>query len=383
MPELTTTANRAAVHLPWVDFAKGLCMVLVVLFHSALFMETQVNKGYVGFWTAFSAALSSLRMPIFFFVSGLLATNAIWRSLSETRVRTIGMFYLYAIWTFVFLLRVWMPQPRRADGSAPEGWMLLVSLLLPTSFWYLYALPVFFLAAWVLVRVLGRRSFWALLPLGLLSAMSLLIHPFTDWIIQPPFDRLKLPSLAANFVWFFLGLHSRTILTKLMSKASYARMAGSAVAYLVLWLAMMLLHLGLSLKVLLAVIALYFMAQVVALVDMKSRPATILSRIGKQTLPVYIGHIFLISITSAVVKATGLTGVLQANLPLSNALVPPLMVVPIIWLSLLAGRWIRNGPLWWMLQAPPILTGKPRKALSAQASPSGKKAVGASARAMM
>lgn len=351
------TNGPRRVKLPWVDFAKGLCMVLVVLFHSALFMETQVNGDMVGFWWPVSEALSPIRMPLFFFISGLLSVSALGKSLGQSRQRTLGLYYVYLIWTFLFLMRLWLPLSRNG-AAAPSAGDLVLSLLLPTSFWYLYALPVFFLASWLLTRVLGRFSAYALIPLALLSAVSPLLEPLTQPVITAPLDALKIPSLAAHFVWFYLGIHGRSLWGRIMASASYGRLALAGVAYAALVVPMMLFDLKPELKVPLSCLALYAAAQLVALVRMDARIPRWLQTLGSQTLPVYIFHIFLISVISALVKVTGLLYLLQSNLQLSNALLPPLMTVPIVVVTVWLGKLIRSGPLWWLLEAPPALVGR-------------------------
>jgi uncharacterized membrane protein YcfT len=303
MRELGSLDHTRHQQLDWVDFAKGLCMVLVVLFHSGQFMETQINNGYEGFWWPVNLSLSPLRMPLFFFVSGMLYAGAIHRPLSQTRARTVGLYYVYLIWALIFLLRLYLPQARDEGEAAPQLWEVVLSLVLPTSFWYLYALPAFFLLSWLLVRTLKRHSVWALIPLALLSAVSILIDPFTETILAPPLDSLKVPSLATHFVWFFLGLHGKDMWGRLMTRASYQRLVMSAAVYVALYLVTFTFGLQLLLNVPLSVLALFLMVQVTALVRMDLGPAVLLRRIGKQTLPVYIGHIFLISIVSAVFKA--------------------------------------------------------------------------------
>ncbi|MFP3408875.1 acyltransferase family protein, partial [Pseudomonas sp. SIMBA_065] len=67
----------------WVDTLKGACILLVVLYHTVLpgFEGTMkyLSAGWIPaeIWIQFNTVLSPLRMPAFFFVSGLLATNGI------------------------------------------------------------------------------------------------------------------------------------------------------------------------------------------------------------------------------------------------------------------------------------------------------------------
>lgn len=356
------------VKLQWVDFSKGLCMVLVVLFHSALFMETQVNADYEGFWWPVSEALSPLRMPLFFFISGLLSVSALGKALGDSKPRTVGLYYVYAIWTFLFLSRLWLPLSRNgAPAPAPDD--VVLSLVLPTSFWYLYALPVFFLAAWVMIRVLGRYSAYALIPLGILSALSPILRDNAEPLLSAPMDAAKLPSLAAHFVWFYLGVHGRSLWDRTMGSASYWKLALAACAYVIVCLPMMMFDLEIELKVPLSCMALYAMAQLVGLVRMDALLPRMLQRLGSQTLPVYIFHIFLISIISGLVKISGLLHVLQDHLHLANAVLPPLMTLPIVAATVWLGARIRSGPFRWLLEAPKALVGTGTRAVPKRMEP--------------
>lgn len=83
----------------WVDTLKGACILLVVLYHTVLpgFEGTikYLSAGWVPaeIWIQFNTVLSPLRMPAFFFVSGLLAANGIlnrpWKQVFTSRITNI------------------------------------------------------------------------------------------------------------------------------------------------------------------------------------------------------------------------------------------------------------------------------------------------------
>ncbi|MEL7540907.1 MAG: acyltransferase family protein, partial [Pseudomonadota bacterium] len=75
--------------LAHIDAAKGVSIFLVVYWHA-------VDDRLV-----FNEALWMLRMPLFFFVSGLFAAKALeldWRAFLSNKVGNI--LYLYVFWTF-------------------------------------------------------------------------------------------------------------------------------------------------------------------------------------------------------------------------------------------------------------------------------------------
>ncbi len=338
--------------LAWIDFSKGLCMVLVVLYHLSLWMETEVHSG-PGFWWVISDALNPLRMPLFFFISGYLSISALRRPVGSSRSRTIGLYYVYVLWTGLFLLRRWLPF--LSSDTEPEVGQLLLSLVLPTSFWYLYALPVFFLATKALLGVLGSRSAYALIPLAVLSALSPLVQPYTQGLLTEPFDAAKIPSVLGNFLWFYLGVHGTALWARFSRRRNYALPALAAALYIALYAGMTMFRLELLLETLLSCLALFVTAQLVSRINMDSRAGRGLRRVGSQTLPVYIFHIVLISALSAVVKLTGLMPLLQSSPGVAAAVVPPLLVLPTILLCLTAGSLIKRSPFPWLLEAPSFL----------------------------
>ena len=336
----------------WVDLAKGLCMVLVVLYHLSLWMETEVHAG-PGFWWIISDALNPLRMPLFFFISGYLSISALNRPLNETRSRTIGLYFVYALWTGLFLMRRWLPF--LSTDTEPEVGQLILSLILPTSFWYLYALPVFFLVTKFLKRALGTYSVYALIPLALISALSPLVQPYTQVLVTAPFDAAKIPSVLANFLWFYLGVHGAALWAKLSAPRGYPVLAAAIALYALLYTAMTMFKLELFLETLLSCLALFATAQAVSRVNMEALVSRGLRRIGAQTLPVYIFHIILVSVLSAAVKLSGLMPLLQDAPGVAAAIIPPLLVLPIILICLYAGRLIKGSRLSWLLTAPAFL----------------------------
>ena len=346
--------------LSWIDFSKGLCMVLVVLYHLSLWMETEVHSG-PGLWWVISDALNPLRMPLFFFISGYLSVSALRRPLGSSRSRTLGLYYVYVLWTALFLLRRWLPF-LSADAE-PEVGQLLLSLVLPTSFWYLYALPVFFLATKFLLRMLGNRSAYALIPLAVMSALSPLVQPYTQGLLTEPFDAAKIPSVLANFLWFYLGVHGAALWASFSRRRSYGVLGLSAALYVAIYAVMTAFRLELLLETVLSGLALFVTAQLVSRINMDSRAGRGLRRIGSQTLPVYIFHIVLISALSAVVKLTGLMPLLQSSPGMAAAVVPPLLALPVVLLCLSAGSLIKRSPFPWLLDAPSFLVGagKPKE----------------------
>ncbi|WP_410603664.1 acyltransferase family protein, partial [Bacillus sp. SIMBA_008] len=70
-------ANRVT----WIDSARGLAIVAVVLFHSALHLR---DTNVAGPWPSLVLMLETFRMPTFFFISGLVSANVLTRPTATT-----------------------------------------------------------------------------------------------------------------------------------------------------------------------------------------------------------------------------------------------------------------------------------------------------------
>ena len=87
MGERFTQTGVEEGRVPWVDTAKGVCIVLVVMMHSTLGVGDVMDGE--GFMHAVVAFAKPFRMPDFFLVSGLFLSRVIdrdWRSYGDKRV---------------------------------------------------------------------------------------------------------------------------------------------------------------------------------------------------------------------------------------------------------------------------------------------------------
>ena len=98
-----------------MDYAKGICIVMVVMMHSVLGVE--VAAGQTGFMHAFVAFAKPFRMPDFFLISGLFLAVVIdrdWRTYLDRKV--VHFAYFYVLW-------VTIQFGFKAPGFAAEsGW---------------------------------------------------------------------------------------------------------------------------------------------------------------------------------------------------------------------------------------------------------------------
>ena len=359
--EKTGRMNEAAsTRLRWIDVTKGLCMVLVVLRHTTLWIENEFNDGAVLFWWEFSEFLSPIRMPLFFFISGYLVANAVRRPLSQSRARTIGFFYLYAIWSALFLLRLWIPVPGISD-NAPAWHHFFVAIVLPTVFWYIWALAFYFVLTRVFQRVLRSWAPWLLLPLFAIAFTAPLLNDVFIPLIPGPIDALKVGSIALNFVWFYAGANGRPVWDRIMQRATWRTLSVWTALYVVAFAMATVADLRDVFLPALALLAMIATAHVVPLIRAPEPIVRALEKVGALTLPVYIFHIFGVSVISLLVKASGFGTVIAHEVVVSAAIIPPLLTPMLIWFSMVLGRNILHSPARWLM-TPDWLRSSPTKA---------------------
>src|SRR5262249_52808985 len=154
----------------WVDYAKGFCIVMVVMMHSTLGVEKALGTtSWLGAVVEFARPF---RMPDFFLISGLFLARVIardWRTYLDRKV--LHFAYFYALWVVIqFVFRA--PGIAAAGGSAAVVREFLLAFIEPFgTLWFIYLLPIFFV-----VTKLARRVPPLLILLAAALLESLTIH---------------------------------------------------------------------------------------------------------------------------------------------------------------------------------------------------------------
>ena len=147
----------------WVDYAKGFCIVFVVMMHSTLGVEAAVGKD--GWLHGLVEFARPFRMPDFFMISGLFLAQVIdrdWRTYLDRKV--VHFAYFYLLWmTIQFAVKA--PGIAAESGASEVARLYLLSLIDPFgTLWFIYLLPIFFVVVKLARRVPVARSSGASAP---------------------------------------------------------------------------------------------------------------------------------------------------------------------------------------------------------------------------
>ncbi len=213
----TITTEATSDRLDWVDYAKGICIVMVVMMHSVLGVEAAA--GQTGFMHHVVEFARPFRMPDFFLISGLFLSRVIdrdWRTYLDRKV--VHFAYFYVLWvTIQFGFKA--PAFAAEMGWAGVAKLYLLSFIDPFgTLWFIYLLPIFFVVTKLTLRV-PPAVIW------LAGAALEMAHVSTGWT--------AIDEFAARFVYFYSGYLFATYVFRLSDGArSYP---GLAMAGLALW----------------------------------------------------------------------------------------------------------------------------------------------------
>nr|WP_062330720.1 acyltransferase [Herbidospora sakaeratensis] len=322
----------------WADAAKGVCILLVVVWHT-------VNKSYLridwtsagpfpALWGVVGDALMTLRMPLFFTISGMFALSAYRRPWGlVVRSRVAKFLYLYLAWMVVHTAVFWFTPAFDTLSARSPGQFAEQLLLTPPNLWYLYALALYFAAAKLLHRI----------PVPvLLGAAALLAVVTAAGVLDTPGNR---GSLLQNFVFFLLGLHLRPWAERVATTTTWRRTAIVGLVYGTALAAMLLLSAQRipAVWTLVSLLATVFGLSAAPLLGRLRLIGDGLAWLGRRTLPIYVIHMPLL----AVVHTT--TSGLPADAPLAvAALYPAAVTAALVAACLLIDRvlpaWLRDLP---------------------------------------
>lgn len=276
----------------WIDTAKGIAIVLVVLYHATMYL------GLAGVDVPGARAnpmLETFRMPLFFFMSGVLGARAVtlgYRALYHRRLALLV--YLYVLWVVLQQIFLALLPPTSLEPEPAPLWSVLTLAVIPNeNLWFLYALPLFFTIAWL------TRSWPALMPLALAGVVSVLfgsglLETDTAW-----------DKMGRYLFFFLLALRIGGSVRRLAPSIRWWHAAVLAVVYLAITgvtfatgiRGVPLVLFGLSLLAVAVGISLAVIMSRMPFLD-------VVRHLGTRTLPIYVVHAFPLLAVGALLVAT-------------------------------------------------------------------------------
>jgi fucose 4-O-acetylase-like acetyltransferase len=185
---------KVGYRINWVDYAKGIGIVLVVYGHVLRGLNTSGMSVNAQFFEASDKILYSFHMPLFFLLSGLFVEKWLIKGMTRgIKEKVVTLLFPYFLWT-IMQGSINVVLSKVTNNSISWGEVFTKVWYQPLwQFWYLYVLFLSFLVCYVLRK---------LMPLNIVLIVSALFYfavPYVDFWVSK--------SFMGNFFFFILGAY--------------------------------------------------------------------------------------------------------------------------------------------------------------------------------
>lgn len=321
---------QARGRVQWVDRARALSIILVVLLHARIELGfLDVQSPYVEELVGFA---STMRMPLFFAAAGIFAVSWVerrsWRELMGSKLTLL--LWVFLVWqpvVFAYKLVEMLLLPSQPDNTlVTQLAKLVLSPVRPNGeLWFLWALALFFVVA----KLTSRWPTWARVGVpAVVSVFWMSIGPLLpDQVLRVIGDGWE--GALKYYFFFAAAVVFSPRLMRFFSGAGAATLA----AILIVWLGVGALFVTDVLEpdlpgvrfllCVLGVVGGFALSRLLAWV-----PG--MDRLGANTLPVYVAHIPIIVAVVVPLYLAGFAPVLAA--------VPEVSVITLT-AAAIAGAW--------------------------------------------
>jgi len=288
--------------LTWVDAAKGISIVLVVVGHAFSWLAA------AGYATSspfgINEALANMRLPLFFFASGLFAASLLegsWRRLFSKRLALLA--WVFFLWQFIdigytLVVGIVIRGAPVGDVVHEAAWKPFESIVRPMNeLWFLWALCIMFIVVKLLWKLpVTVRLFAVLTPALIMNSLD----PAQEALVQESMNLGWVGLFNYTFVFMLAALLGKPAAVKIgrvnpLVATAAALGAGAALlcAPLVNWgvFDIVFIFVGLAFGISIALL---------------TQRLGWLRAIGRNTLPIYVMHTTLLI---AVIVGLLITGI--------------------------------------------------------------------------
>jgi uncharacterized membrane protein YcfT len=303
--------------LEWVDIAKAISVILIVLTHSAALIEAVGGNPARLSWL--NSILTPIRVPLFFIASGFFARATVTGDIPRFLSRVLRLYWVFALWLALYFVFFHYVIDRPDSPVAGQSWWdVAVQLIAPQSVWFLWSLAVFFVLARIVMKtapVLGLTVAFALSVLGMAYPEAIPFHEIRSII-----------NSAIYFVFFLAPVVLPEIRSRLAGAKIYRTLALCAVVYLMLQWLQNRTEIPIVYGLFRTGMTVFGVAGLLLFARLISEGKILLLRspflfLGRHTLPIYVIHFPVMSAIAVLAARSGFWGTPAADYAGAFALV--------------------------------------------------------------
>lgn len=199
----------SATRLAWVDAARGICVLLVVLLHVRIFVYEPLAppSNGVAVWTQLTEFFGAFRLPLLFAVSGFVASRRVRAGWSDRRtvLRAVSLSWLYLVWLTVYAVLSIVVIDPGVPFRVMTPLHYLEQLFVPDSMlWFIFALAAYVVVLSSLNRVPPAVILGVLAVLAVASGALPVTRDEALWL-----------HVVYYAVFFAVGVYGSSVLTLL------------------------------------------------------------------------------------------------------------------------------------------------------------------------
>ncbi len=273
--------------LEWIDIAKGIGIILVVVGHAGRGLSGAELPDRNDFLPLMDETIYAFHMPLFFLLSGITFGMRPPTTIQASLVKRPQRFvYTIIIWTYAFLA---MQALAGSSSNAGGSWQNLLQAPLPpfAHFWFLWALlinsVIFSVLQMALRHILSDLKFWsgAVIVSGAIDFAVDVPQKIVPWVA---------PALNYSLVFAIGGLIGATPLVRAVPSLKIA-LFGSFLFVSSLWIRVTI-DLPINQTIGGLFISIFFIFPIILISNCfgKSFPGRVLAFLGVISLAVYVMH---------------------------------------------------------------------------------------------
>lgn len=333
----------------WIDTGKTFSIFLVVLLHfepSLYIIKWHHSSGAYALWHNINLLLQPIRMPLFFLISGLLASRSIMHPDGTTLYRKLLCpLYGYGLWAILYM--TFIPAYPKYESLNINCMEIIYRIIIAdTPSWYLIALFYFYALSYI------TRNINIYITLLLFMILNIIYYIKIDHVAEQNFVQIYRCA-----IFYIAGVRMKDKINIYADHVNFTKISILSIIYIIL---LSLIIKYYKSNIIIDIIgAMIGVGLSVYLTDKLKNIRNYLKYISNNTLKIYLIHFLVVTAMSATMNHYAPSSVLN-NKGLA-IFYPVIGAICAVSLSLVVGMALQKYGFHWLFSPPRWLAPRPKQ----------------------